>query len=64
MFGVPQGSILAPLLFSIFLINLLFIIEYFDIASYVDDKTPYVNADNIDGVIKSLEKASEVFLKW
>ena len=40
-----------------------FIIEDTDIASYADDNTPYVNVDNIDVVIKSLEKASKILLK-
>ena len=61
---VPQGWILVPLLFNIFSTDLSFIIEDTDIASYADDNTPYVSADKIDGVIKSLEEASKILFKW
>ena len=37
---------------------MLFIIEDFDIASYAADNAPCVSANNMDGVIKSLGKAS------
>ena len=62
IFGVPEVSILGPLLLIIFLIDLFFIFEDTDIASYADENIPYVIADNIDGVIKSLEEASEIYL--
>ena len=43
---------------------MLFITEDTDVAIYVDQNTPYVCADNIDEVIKSLEKDSEILFKW
>ena len=46
-FELPQGSIPGHLLFNIFLINLFFIIEDYDITSYVDDNTPCVCESNI-----------------
>ena len=64
IFGVPQESILEPLLFNIFLTDLFLIIEDTDIASYTDDNTPYVSAYNIDKDIKSLEETSEILFKW
>ena len=41
-YGVPQESILGPLLFNIHLCNLFSFSEDFDIASYADDTTIYI----------------------
>ena len=35
-----------------------------DIANYADGNTPYVTADDIDGVIASLENVSNNLFKW
>ena len=52
VFGVPQGSILASLLFNIFLADLFLILSDTDIKNFADDNTPYHSAKNVD-VIES-----------
>ena len=44
--------------------DFFFILNDVDIASYADDNTPYVIADDINGVIKSLGKASKALFEW
>ena len=64
LYGVPQGSILGPLLFNIDLRDLFLIINHEDIVNYADDNTLYVSRKNIDEVVRFLEESSSVIFKW
>ena len=59
-YGVPQGSILGPLLFNIHLCDLFYFLENTDIASYADDNTLYSAQKNRETVINTIETSSQV----
>ena len=46
------------------LTDLFFILSDVDIANYADGNPPFVIADDINGVIAPLAKASKVLFEW
>ena len=64
MFRVPQRSIIGPLLFSIVLIDLHLTVKDINIASYANENTSYISANNVNEVIHCLEKTTDSLFKW
>ena len=63
-YGVPQGSILGPLLFNIFINYIVYVIKETKMANYADDNTIYTVESNKEDLLKTLEEEMSVILNW
>ena len=61
--GVPQGSILGPILFNIFKNDMFFLLGS-DLHNFADDNTITAVAETIRGLINSLEVKTSNAIKW
>ena len=64
LLGVPQGSILGPILFNIVINDLLFFVNEAKQANFADDNMIYAAKRDLNELLRLLEKESEVAIKW
>ena len=62
--GVPQGSILGPLIFSLFMNDMPLVLNYVNLDLYADDTTLYVAGPSLKIIKKHLSQDLESFETW
>ena len=62
--GIPQGSIIVPLLFNIYINDIFFLINGTSLAKFADDNTPYTMNKDIKEVLNNLLNDTNILKDW